>query len=121
MTRRVPEHTRANARSLRRATTDAEARLWYRLRRQGLAGYKFRRQHPFGPYILDFYCTQARLVVEVDGGQHAEAEHVLRDMERTRYLERRGLSVLCFNNQEVMLETDAVLGVILEALVSPSP
>jgi len=106
---------------VRRASTDAEARLWYNLRRHGLAGYKFRRQHPFGPYILDFYCARARLVVEVDGGQHLEAKTVSRDAERTRYLERNGLRVLRFNNLETMLETDAVFNVIFEALADPSP
>ena len=121
VTRRLSEHTKANVQRLRRALTDAEARLWYNLRRHGVAGFKFRRQHPFGPFILDFYCSEARLVIEVDGSQHFEAENELRDRERTRYLEERGLRVLRFTNREVMLETDAVLNVILEALTVPSP
>ena len=121
MTRRLPEHTRANARKLRYASTDAEARLWYNLRRHGLAGHKFRRQHPFGPYILDFYCAEARLVVEVDGSQHIETQTVVRDAKRTRYLEQHGLRVLRFTNLEALLETDSVLAVILVALANPSP
>jgi len=87
----------------------------------GPSGEGFRRQHPFGPYILDFYCAKARLVVEVDGGQHLESETLSRDAERSRYLERHGLRVLRFNNLETMLETYAVLNVILEALARPSP
>ena len=70
--------------------TDAESRLWYSLRRHGLNGYKFRRQHPFGPYILDFYCAAARLAIEVDGGQHFEESQQMADTERTRHLEQQG-------------------------------
>ncbi len=101
--------------------TDAESRLWYTLRRHGLEGRKFRRQHPFGPYILDFYCPSARLVVELDGGQHYEDEGLRSDEVRTRYLESRGLRVLRFTNLEALQETDAVLNSILEALGDPSP
>ena len=101
--------------------TDAEARLWYNLRRHDLGGYKFRRQHPFGRYILDFYCPQAKLVIEIDGGQHFEAENVILDVKRTHYLEEHGLKVLRFANLEVLQETDSVLGVIYEALGNPSP
>jgi very-short-patch-repair endonuclease len=101
--------------------TDAEERLWYNLRRHGLDGYKFRRQHPLGPYILDFYCAKGRLVVEVDGGQHFEDGRALADAERTLYLEQRGLRVLRFTNLETLLKTDAVLNVIFKALGSPLP
>ena len=101
--------------------TEAEARLWQNLRRHGLAGYKFRRQHPFGPYILDFYCPAARLAVEVDGGQHFKSENLLQDGERTRYLEERGFTVLRFTNVEALSDTDAVLNAIFQALSGPSP
>jgi adenine-specific DNA-methyltransferase len=121
MTRRLTERTKANARSLRRGSTDAEARLWYNLRRHELAGYKFRRQHPFGPYILDFYCAKARLVIEVDGGQHMDAKNAIADAERTAYLKQRGLRVLRFNNRQALLQTNAVLEIIYEALTDPSP
>jgi very-short-patch-repair endonuclease len=80
-------------------------------------GAKFRRQHPFGPYILDFFCLDQRLVIEVDGGQHYEAEGLARDAERTAILENSGLKVLRFTNLEVLQETDAVLEVIHQALV----
>jgi len=120
-TRKLPEPTKSNARALRREMTDAESKLWYHLRAHGLAGFKFRRQHPFGPYVLDFYCPIARLVIELDGGQHFEPETLVRDAERTRYLEESGLRVLRFTNFEALSETDATLNAIDEALGSPSP
>jgi very-short-patch-repair endonuclease len=116
MTRRLPEHTRANARVLRRNLTDAEARLWTILRRRGLESHKFRRQHPFGPYILDLYCAEGRLVVEVDGGQHFGADAGHYDAERTAFLEAVGLRILRFTNLEVLQETESVLEQILGAL-----
>ena len=76
---------------------------------------------PFGPYILDLYCADARLVVEVDGGHHFEDENRQRDAIRTRYLESGGLRVLRFTNIEALTQTDAVLEVILAALENPSP
>jgi very-short-patch-repair endonuclease len=120
VTRRLLERIKANARNLRHASTDAEARLWYNLRRHGLEGFKFRRQHPLGPYILDFYCAEARVVMEVDGSHHMEADVTLQNAARTRYLERHGLRVLRFNNREALLETDAVLNVIIESKRNPS-
>ena len=120
-TRKLPEPTKSNARAFRREMTDAESKLWYHLRAHGLAGFKFRRQHPFGPYVLDFYCPIARLVIELDGGQHFEPETLVRDAERTRYLEESGLRVLRFTNFEALSETDATLNAIDEALGSPSP
>jgi very-short-patch-repair endonuclease len=107
--------------------TDAERRLWYFLRRHGTAGRKFRRQHPVGPYIVDFYCADARLVVEVDGGQHFEPDVARVDAYWTQYLEHRGLRVLRFTNLEVLTQTEAVLEVVLRAVEggsgvgSPSP
>ena len=80
------------ARRLRQDATDAERKLWFVLSRRQVEGAKFRRQHPFGPYILDFYCEKTRLAVEVDGGQHT-AE---RDQVRTAYLNGQGVSVLRF-------------------------
>ncbi|HEU0075255.1 MAG TPA: endonuclease domain-containing protein [Dehalococcoidia bacterium] len=101
--------------------TDAESRLWYNLRRHGLEGYKFRRQHPFGPYILDFYCPEAGLVVELDRGQHSEFDEMTHDSERTTYLPQGGLRVLRFTDTEALLETDAVLDRIHAALETPLP
>ncbi len=76
--------------------TDAEALLWALLRRRQLGGAKFRRQHQFGSYILDFYCNEARLAVEVDGGQHSGPEGVVQDGARTEFLQSCGVNVLRF-------------------------
>ena len=109
-------------RSLRRSSTDAEALLWRFLRARQVAGAKFRRQHQFGLYILDFYCEKARLAIEVDGGQHFEPARQEYDAERTRYLEADGVRVLRFTNSEVLTETEAVLGQIWDFVDGlPSP
>jgi very-short-patch-repair endonuclease len=105
------------ARQLRTQMTDAEVRIWSGLRRWQMDGYRFRRQVPKGPYILDFVCLKARLVVEVDGGQHATAVEV--DNQRTAWLESRGLRVLRFWNNDVLLETNGVLETIRAALPAP--
>jgi very-short-patch-repair endonuclease len=99
--------------------TDAERRLWYRLRAHRFDGYKFKRQVPIGPYIVDFACLGRKLVVEVDGGQHAENA---RDEVRDGYLRAEGFRVLRFWNNDVLTNTQGVLEVILSALEqSPSP
>ncbi|NTW13486.1 MAG: endonuclease domain-containing protein [Candidatus Moranbacteria bacterium] len=98
---------------LRKSATPQEIILWSRLRRNAL-GCKFRRQHSIGPYIVDFYCSEKRLVVELDGWQHNEqAEH---DMERTKYFEQLGLRVLRFWNDEVNENLDNVILDISEHL-----
>jgi very-short-patch-repair endonuclease len=107
------------ARALRRERTDAEARLWSRLRGRRLNGFKFRRQQPVGPYTLDFYCHDRQLVVELDGGQHSSPENVLHDEARTEYLASHGLAVVRFWNHHVLTETDAVCRTILRALEEP--
>ncbi len=107
--------TKTNARSLRSNQTAAEAQLWFYLRKHA-TGFKFRRQHPVGPYIVDFYCATAHLVIEVDGGQHFEPDGLQKDAARTRDIQARGLKVIRFTNTEVLHETDSVLSVILEAL-----
>ncbi len=107
-------------RELRRGSTDAERMLWRHLRGDQL-GAKFRRQHGFGPYILDFACIERRLAVEVDGAQHLEPEAQTRDEARTALLESRGLRVLRFTDREVLTERAAVLESILQALELPSP
>jgi very-short-patch-repair endonuclease len=96
-------------------------KLWYHLRRRMADAIKFCRQHPLGPYILDFYCPSAQLVVEVDGGQHLEPENARLDRRRTLYLESRGLRVLRFTNLEVLQQTDAVIEAILTAGRTPPP
>ncbi|MDO8673103.1 MAG: endonuclease domain-containing protein [Dehalococcoidia bacterium] len=108
-------------RQLRRDTTHAEAALWRILRNRQLGGAKFRRQHQFGPYILDFFCDEYHLAVEVDGGQHMEDGQVTRDLARTAYLQEKGLGVLRFTNLEVLHSIGSVVEVILEAVGRPSP
>ena len=104
---------------LRNAATDAERRLWQFLRGQQL-NVKFRRQHPFNNYVLDFVCLEKKLVVELDGGQHSEC--VARDEIRTQELVAAGFRVLRFWNNEVFQETGAVVETILAALAeTPSP
>lgn len=99
------------ARRLRRAQTDAERALWFRLRDRRLAGLKFRRQIPIGFFIVDFCCESARLIVELDGGQHAERN--AEDAMRTADLEALGYLVLRFWNNDVINNTDGVLKTIL--------
>ncbi|MCF6192446.1 MAG: DUF559 domain-containing protein, partial [Candidatus Hydrothermae bacterium] len=109
------------AREMRKAPTDAEQRLWYFLRNRRLGGYKFRRQHSIGPYIVDFVCIEKGVIVEVDGGQHAEDLQRRKDVERTRFLENRGFRVIRFWNHEVLKNTEEVLAAILDALDAPHP
>jgi very-short-patch-repair endonuclease len=107
------------ARTLRRNMTDVEQKLWYRLRNRHLTGWKFRRQHEIDHYIVDFVCTDAMLIVELDGSQHAE--QVDYDTRRTRHLHALGYRVLRFWNNDVLTDTESVLEVILEALANPAP
>ena len=102
------------SRALRRHSTDAEARLWHHLRDRRLAGCKFRRQVPLGPYFADFACVEKRLIVELDGGQHAEQAQ--RDSQRSEALREQGFTVLRFWNDQVLQQTDAVLEEILRHL-----
>jgi very-short-patch-repair endonuclease len=101
------------ARKLRRNQTDAERLLWRRLRDRGLVNTKFRRQTPISGYIADFVCEDAKLIIEVDGGQHAESEG---DAERTAILEAAGYTVLRFWNNDVLTNPDGVLLRIAEML-----
>jgi very-short-patch-repair endonuclease len=98
---------RAFARRMRREPTVAEQTLWRVVRNRRLAGFKFRRQVPFGPYILDCYCASARLAVEADGDTHATDDGKARDAERTRLLEAQGVLVLRFWNVELADDEDA--------------
>ena len=107
------------ARGLRQNMTDAEQRLWYRLRNRQLCGYKFRRQHEINHYIVDFVCNEAMLIIELDGGRHAgQVEY---DECRTRYLQTVGYRVLRFWNNDALMNIESVLGVILEAVAKPPP
>jgi very-short-patch-repair endonuclease len=102
------------ARRLRASPTDAEVRLWSRLRGKQVGGLRFRRQQPMGPYVVDFFCPLVRLIVEVDGGQHGEDN--ARDAVRTAWLERRGYRVMRFWNNDVLANTEDVLATILETV-----
>lgn len=115
------------ARNLRSNLTDAEQRLWSKLRRKQILGVQFYRQKPLANYIVDFYCAAANLVIELDGSQHFEPDHQASDAKRDRKLESLGLRVLRFDNRQVMQELDAVMRVVFEAvekgilLIPPDP
>lgn len=96
-----------HARDLRHEATEAEQRLWRHLRNRQLENLKFRRQHPIGPYIADLLCDEAMLIVEADGGQHAEHQHS--DATRTAWLETQGYRVLRFWNNDILGDIEAVL------------
>ena len=103
---------KGTARTLRTNMTDAEQMLWYHLRRKQIQGLQFYRQKPLLNFVVDFYCPAAKLVVEIDGSQHAETKHELKDQKRDELLAGLGLFVLRFNNGQVLLETDAILTVL---------
>ena len=109
----------ARARELRCNQTDAEKRLWRFLRQRQIDGFRFRRQHPIGEYIVDFVCLQAKLIVEVDGGQHAEGL-LAYDHRRDSWLVSRGFCVLRIWNAEVFKDLDGVLRRIADALAARS-
>jgi very-short-patch-repair endonuclease len=101
------------AKELRKASTDAERKLWSLLRDRGLDDYKFRRQHPIHPYVVDFACVEKRLIVEADGGQHADS---LADERRTAWLNAQGWTVIRFWNDEILKNSAGVYDEIVRAL-----
>jgi very-short-patch-repair endonuclease len=103
---------------LRQDSTEAERIIWKALRAHRLQGASFRRQVPIGPFIVDFVCPSAALIVEIDGGQHFEAEHLKRDARRDAFLASRGYRVLRFNNHDVMTNRRGVLETIAAAIAS---
>jgi very-short-patch-repair endonuclease len=113
----VSSNQRSRARTMRGAPTDAELRLWRLLRDRRLSGFKFRREVPVGPYIVDFLCVGAKLIVEADGFQHAESP---RDKARDAYLESQGWKVLRFWNNEVLQNREGVLETIFAHAAKPS-
>src|SRR5262249_41609297 len=115
----VREVPREYRRRLRRDQTTAELKLWFQLRDRRLSGAKFRRQHPIGPYIADFCCFEAKLIIELDGGQHALRARA--DSVRTAFLESRGYRVLRFWDNDVLTNLAGVLQRIAESLKNPHP
>jgi very-short-patch-repair endonuclease len=125
--RNNPERTptskeRTRARALRHRLTDAERKLWWHLRyRMPTDGTHFRRQVPIGPYIADFCCLKARLIIEVDGNQHGYDQNIVRDARRTAYLTAQGFRVLRVTNREVFTAIDGVLEAIYVELGTSTP
>ena len=107
-------------RRLRSDMTGPETRLWAKLRARQLRGLKFRRQHGIGPYIVDFYCPEQSLVIEVDGDSHADADQMLKDQLRDRYLQSLGLRVIRYFNDDIVKNLDGVLEDLAEKLSSGS-
>ncbi len=111
--------SREFARRLRANMTDAERFVWQRLKHRQLGGFKFRRQAPIGPYIADFACFDARLVIELDGGQHAE--NASADAARTRWLEGEGFRVVRFWNHDALRDWDAIEEHLWQLLTGGAP
>jgi very-short-patch-repair endonuclease len=109
----VAPEMRRRARALRQTMTDAERKLWYALRDRRFANFKFRRQVPLGPFIADFVCFEERLVVEVDGGQHADSQY---DQRRDRWFAANNFRVLRFWNNDVFANVQGVMAALAEAL-----
>jgi very-short-patch-repair endonuclease len=105
------------AKGLRQRQTDAERRLWYHLRNRKVEGFKFRRQHSIGHYIVDFVCLEKRLVIEIDGGQHNWSHDQVQDKRRTDRLMKEGYQVVRFWNNEVLTNTEGVLELIRQLLI----
>jgi very-short-patch-repair endonuclease len=100
--------------------TGPETRLWSRQRARKLQALKFRRQHGIGPYIVDFYCPEQSLVIEVDGDSHADADQILKDQLRDRYFQSLGLHVIRYINDDILKNLDGVLENLAERLSSGS-
>jgi very-short-patch-repair endonuclease len=102
--------------ALRRNPTDAEKKLWRMLRNRQLTGRKFRRQQSYGPYILDFYCAELKLAIELDGGQHGMPEGIKHDTHRDQYLQQEGVMILRFWNCQVIQDFETVIETIHRTL-----
>ena len=109
------------ARELRWNMTEAEQKLWQLLRRKQLAGFRFRRQATLGPYIADFFCAKARLVVELDGASHTSDKQIAHDERRTRWMIAHGLRVVRFTNREIFEDADRVADAIYLVASAPLP
>ena len=115
---RLPPKSLEYARKLRQDMTDAERALWRLLRDRRMEGWRFRRQEPIDRYIVDFICFEARLIIELDGGQHFDSEI---DKVRDAYLESQGFQVLRFWNNDVLANRDGVYRTIMAALARCAP
>ncbi len=108
----------SNTRMLRKTLTKAEELLWHNLRNRRLKGAKFRRQHPVSGYIADFYCHEAKLIIEVDGEIHDLSDHMEHDEGRSYELELNGIHVIRFKNAEILEDLETVLNRITDDLIS---
>jgi very-short-patch-repair endonuclease len=116
----VPSQLLANARELRKRQTGAEELLWQLLRDRKLNNLKFRRQHPLSVgFIIDFYCAEQRLGIEIDGGYHNSAEQQKRDTERTKIINKYGIKIIRFSNEDVLNNTENILKEILHSAFPP--
>jgi len=115
---RIPNKLLNNSKLLRKSQTPHETKLWYHLRAKRFKDYKFRRQQVIDHYIVDFYCHNKGLVVEIDGGQHNEQADLYKDQLRDKYLQELGYRVLRFWNREIDNSLEEVLDVIYKALVT---
>lgn len=109
---RYNKSLKPNSRQLRNNLTDAEHKLWQKLRNKQILNTQFNRQKPILNFIVDFYSAKAKLVIELDGSQHMEPEQRLNDIKRDKALSKLGLKVLRFDNRQVLLEIESVLEVI---------
>ena len=114
----IPAALLEAARSLRSNMTDAEQVLWHCLRRKQIGGFRFRRQHPCERFVLDFYCSEVKLAIELDGSQHNEPSTMARDIERTALLTEHGIHVIRFWNNEIFSNLEGVLERILNELTN---
>jgi very-short-patch-repair endonuclease len=120
LVRRAQFKTRA-AKDLRANATEAERKLWAMLRAKQMTGLRFRRQQPIGPYIVDFFCSAAKLIIELDGSQHGDAERIRYDIARTKWLEERGYRILRFSNADFLREKNAAVDAIYAATSASTP
>ncbi|HLC44263.1 MAG: hypothetical protein A2722_02330 [Candidatus Doudnabacteria bacterium RIFCSPHIGHO2_01_FULL_50_11] len=112
MVRLTPKNLLLNSRKLRKGQTQWESKLWYFLRAKHFQGFKFKRQQVVGNYIVDFYCAKKKLIIELDGGQHASVQNIQSDAMRDIFLKRQGFNVLRFWNTQLQENFEGVVEVI---------
>jgi len=119
--KKIRDRTTNISRILRKGATDAENRLWFHLKGKELEGVKFRRQEPVGNFIVDFVAFEKRLVIEIDGGQHADENEKENDLQRDEWLKNQGFRVLRFWNNEVLQNLEGVLETIRDNCLRHPP